>query len=106
MLPITDLITAWTPGCDADEVEIFREAAHELGGILVVKCVNQLQVKFVVQFNKRRSRLARVSGLVVLMLEQQRAHVHRPTGDPPGESTDGESEVPAGSEFQRYHGCP
>ena len=95
MLPITDLITAWTPGCDADEVEIFREAAHELGGILVVKCVNQLQVKFVVQFNKRRSRLARVSGLVVLMLEQ-----------PPGESTDGESEVPAGSEFQRYHGCP
>ena len=78
MLPITDLITAWTPGCDADEVEIFREAAHELGGILVVKCVNQLQVKFVIQFNKRRSRLARVSGLVVLMLEQQRAHVHRP----------------------------
>lgn len=78
MLPVTDLITAWTPGCDADEVEIFREAAHELGGILVVKCVNQLQVKFVVQFNKRRSRLARVSGLVVLMLEQQRAHVHRP----------------------------
>ncbi len=43
-----------------------------------MKCVNQLQVKFVVQFNKRRSRLARVSGLVVLMLEQQRAHVHRP----------------------------
>ena len=43
MLPITDLITAWTPGCDADEVEIFREAAHELGGILVVKCVNQLR---------------------------------------------------------------
>lgn len=78
MFPVAGPIPDGAPGGDPDQVQVVHQAAHQVGGILISKRVHQFQVEAVVQLDQRRRRLGGIAGAVVLVLEQQCAHIHCP----------------------------
>ena len=75
---VTHLIAQRPPGGDADQVQIVHQAAHQLGGVLIVQGVHQLQVELVVQVNEGGGGLSGPARLVVLVLQQQGPHIGGP----------------------------
>ena len=78
MLPVTDLIAIGAPRRDPDQVQEVYQTPHEVGSILVVKHVHQLQMKPVIQIDQRCRCLAGVGGRIIGMTLQQRPHIHSP----------------------------
>ena len=78
VLLITYLIAQGPPCGNANQVQIVYQAAHQLGGILIVKGVHQRQMELVVQINEGGGGLSSLPRLIVLMLQQQGPHVGSP----------------------------
>ncbi len=96
MLLVADLITERLPGGNADQVQKIHKAAHQLGRILIMERIYKGQMELVIQFDQGRGRLPILSGSVILVFQQERAHLCGP--DPAAPVTETHSQTDRGTE--------
>ena len=78
MLLIADLISKGFPCCNTNEVQVVYQTAHELGSILIMKGIHQVQMEFVIQRNEGRGSLTGLACLIILVFQQQISHISGP----------------------------